>query len=352
MIKFAEPESESLVDAIVQAIPLVRYIKPSDFHAELKEMYNWPDVAERTVIVYDSIMASPPVPLIERFRRFFGVGRIYGPIAVIIMAIFHFMVCALEMVAPASEVDIVPDVPLHLIEEIETSESLRCEAAAVSRPNVSHPTPLSPATSGGGSGTVSADLAKWTLPGMRSTHKQRKALVLEVQQQQQIAKGATGHLPHSPVPIPRFLSDNTLRLPSTLADRTTSISSTNSSLSSQPPSPLGPHAYTTSLRIRTRVETAANGTIQATPTAVDTDDPTDGDAEYFASFPGMRLKTPMFLPSSSPLARAGGTGINATPLSLAALSSTPMSEANSGTPSNYSMGITPLNQRGKGERRG
>lgn len=132
MIRFAEPTPEHLVEALSQAIPLARYVDPIDFHAELKEMYNWPEVAARTVRVYDNISSTPVVPLIERFRRYFGVGRVFGPIAVILMSILYFVYVFLEVVAPACDVDTVPDLPWEEIEECESAATVKAAHVAVS----------------------------------------------------------------------------------------------------------------------------------------------------------------------------------------------------------------------------
>jgi hypothetical protein len=181
MIRFAEPSAADLVEAISDAITLVsrrergggggaaapcvtaagpppphppptpptpvacpqcRKVDPLSFHAELREMYNWPEVAERTALVYERVAAEPHVPLVERFRRFFGVGRVFGPLAVIAMALFHFMVTLLDWVAPVEDVDIVPDVPYHTMDEREAPERLRFDYGGIARPNAVAPPPV------------------------------------------------------------------------------------------------------------------------------------------------------------------------------------------------------------------
>lgn len=71
LVEFAEPEVEDLVRAISRAIEHVRSGRhdPLRAHSQLKEMYSWSDVADRTEKVYYGAMTVPEVPVIERLRR-------------------------------------------------------------------------------------------------------------------------------------------------------------------------------------------------------------------------------------------------------------------------------------------
>jgi len=50
MIIFAKPEEDDLVNAVARAIEMIRLkeVIPIKFHDEIKEMYSWVNVAERT----------------------------------------------------------------------------------------------------------------------------------------------------------------------------------------------------------------------------------------------------------------------------------------------------------------
>ena len=50
MIIFAKPEEDDLVNAVGRAIEMIRLkeVIPIKFHDEIKEMYSWVNVAERT----------------------------------------------------------------------------------------------------------------------------------------------------------------------------------------------------------------------------------------------------------------------------------------------------------------
>lgn len=50
MIIFAKPEEDDLINAVGRAIEMIRLkeVIPIKFHDEIKEMYSWVNVAERT----------------------------------------------------------------------------------------------------------------------------------------------------------------------------------------------------------------------------------------------------------------------------------------------------------------
>jgi phosphatidylinositol glycan class A protein len=60
-----------LVVALKKAIEMIRRkeVQPAKFNDELKDMYSWVNVAERTEKVYDAISMTKDPPLIERLRR-------------------------------------------------------------------------------------------------------------------------------------------------------------------------------------------------------------------------------------------------------------------------------------------
>lgn len=60
-----------LVQALDRSIEMIqrKEVQPAKFNDELKEMYSWVNVAERTEKVYDAISQTRDPPLIERLRR-------------------------------------------------------------------------------------------------------------------------------------------------------------------------------------------------------------------------------------------------------------------------------------------
>jgi phosphatidylinositol glycan class A protein len=78
---------------------------------QVKEMYNWHDVARRTEKVYDTAIAAPSHSILERLTIYYGRGAVAGKYFVIVAAINHLMWCLLRMLWPAEAVDEAPDFP-------------------------------------------------------------------------------------------------------------------------------------------------------------------------------------------------------------------------------------------------
>ncbi|KAJ3163933.1 hypothetical protein HDU88_006102 [Geranomyces variabilis] len=110
MILFAEPEKNALVASLKQAIHIIetRPPDPLRFHEEIRMMYDWSDVAERTTTVYDMVMAAPPIPLVERFQRYSECGAYAGILAVMIVAADYLFWLLLEKLVPRAGIDVAP----------------------------------------------------------------------------------------------------------------------------------------------------------------------------------------------------------------------------------------------------
>ena len=70
MIRFAEPTVQDLVDALSEAVSMAKRIVPSELHARMIHMYDWTDVARRTVLVYNEIMTRDRPSLGQRLLRY------------------------------------------------------------------------------------------------------------------------------------------------------------------------------------------------------------------------------------------------------------------------------------------
>lgn len=110
LVEFAEPDVEDLVLAISRAIEHVRSGKhdPIKAHEQLKEMYSWADVAERTEKVYYGAMAVDEVPVIERLRRYYGTGLVFGKMLCLIICVDYILLAMLDWFFPRSEIDLAP----------------------------------------------------------------------------------------------------------------------------------------------------------------------------------------------------------------------------------------------------
>ncbi|CAG8511791.1 11786_t:CDS:10 [Acaulospora morrowiae] len=113
MIIFAKPEEDDLVDAVKDAIRMItcKEVSPAEFHDQIKEMYSWVNVAERTEKVYDKIWEIKNPPLMERLRRYYGCGVWAGKIFCIVMAVDYLFWRFLEWLFPEEGIEIAPSFP-------------------------------------------------------------------------------------------------------------------------------------------------------------------------------------------------------------------------------------------------
>ncbi|BGP16076.1 hypothetical protein JCM10213_006788 [Rhodosporidiobolus nylandii] len=130
LVEFAEPDVEDLVSAISRAIVHVRAGKhdPLLAHEQLKEMYSWHDVAERTERVYRQALEVPRVPVVERLRRYYGTGAVFGKIMCIIVIVDYLLLAILDFFSPRDEMDRAPKFDLdrwkRICQEELTKEQL------------------------------------------------------------------------------------------------------------------------------------------------------------------------------------------------------------------------------------
>ncbi|KAI8343860.1 hypothetical protein BC941DRAFT_386132 [Chlamydoabsidia padenii] len=113
MINYATPEEDDLIIAISKALHMTRYKKvdPSKFNDELKDMYSWSNVAERTEKIYDLISQTQVSPLIERFRRYYGCGLYAGKIFCMVIALDYLFWILLEFLFPRHSIELASTFP-------------------------------------------------------------------------------------------------------------------------------------------------------------------------------------------------------------------------------------------------
>ncbi|KNC45932.1 GlcNAc transferase [Thecamonas trahens ATCC 50062] len=124
MIKLADPEPGDLIARLDEAIAEVHDVQPYEFHGAVRNMYNWNDVAARTEVVYDKMMSAEPVPLIERFRRYYGCGLWAGKLFCMLMALDFIFFRLLEWVFPRSGIDLVPAFPTSAFQAMPIARKL------------------------------------------------------------------------------------------------------------------------------------------------------------------------------------------------------------------------------------
>lgn len=138
---FAKPEEDDLVAATSDAIAALRAnkIRTERFHEQVKLMYSWTDVAQRTERVYDGISGVlsdeefygdysgvgwsairgragvQSFALIDRLKRYYGCGVWAGKLFCMCMVIDYLLFIVLETFAPRKNIDIARNWPKKII---------------------------------------------------------------------------------------------------------------------------------------------------------------------------------------------------------------------------------------------
>lgn len=137
MTQFAKPDEDDLVAATGKAIADIRAgkIRTEQFHKQIKTMYSWANVAQRTERVYGGItgniseadfynVAHPSATtirdnggvqrdfaLIDRLKRYYGCGIWAGKLFCLCIAIDYLFFVFLEWIFPRSDIDIAAEWP-------------------------------------------------------------------------------------------------------------------------------------------------------------------------------------------------------------------------------------------------
>jgi phosphatidylinositol glycan class A protein len=151
MIEFAAPEEDELVEATGRAIAKLRAgkVRTELFHNQVKQMYSWTDVAQRTERVYDGISGVishtefyhgggaggvwgatrgragfHSFALIERLKRYYGCGVWAGKLFCLCAVIDYLLYIILEIFAPRSRIDICKDWPRKVIDDVRKEQPI------------------------------------------------------------------------------------------------------------------------------------------------------------------------------------------------------------------------------------
>jgi phosphatidylinositol glycan class A protein len=147
MTVFAKPEEDDLVAATGRAIAALRAnkVRTEQFHDQVKMMYSWTDVAERTERVYDGISGVlseadfygyeaadatswsatrgragvQSFALIDRLKRYYGCGIWAGKLFCLCVVIDYLLFLFLEFWAPRDAIDIARNWPKKVKQERE-----------------------------------------------------------------------------------------------------------------------------------------------------------------------------------------------------------------------------------------
>ena len=110
MIVFAKPDADDLVSAISQGIETIlsNTVDLWKMHQEVKGMYSWSNVAERTEIVYTRCMNTPSQTVRERITKYSRCGLFAGKLFCLVMILHNFLYLFLEWLCPRENIDICP----------------------------------------------------------------------------------------------------------------------------------------------------------------------------------------------------------------------------------------------------
>ena len=145
MTEFAKPEEDDLVTATMRAISALRNntVHPERFHDQVKAMYSWTNVAQRTERVYDGITGTLPeddfyffgndfgggwsasrgragiqsFALIDRLKRYYGCGIWAGKLFCLCVVVDYLILVFLELWAPRTNIDIARNWPRKITGE-------------------------------------------------------------------------------------------------------------------------------------------------------------------------------------------------------------------------------------------
>ncbi|KAI8850224.1 hypothetical protein BC829DRAFT_390158 [Chytridium lagenaria] len=123
-----------LIESVKVAIKRIKENKvdPIQFHNEIKMMYSWSDVAERTEKVYRKIVHTTPGTLLDRFIKYDKVGPAAGKFSIMIVAVSYLLLCILEWLVPSKLITRAPTFSLKKYHEV-------CSQMAKKKPSLIRP---------------------------------------------------------------------------------------------------------------------------------------------------------------------------------------------------------------------
>ena len=98
-IYFVEPDVHSIEAGLSEAIADILADKRpdrADCHAFVRHAYDWRDIARRTEIVYDSVIAAPSPSLSRQVRNLWERGRVAGPLMACLFLFCHYWIMVLD----------------------------------------------------------------------------------------------------------------------------------------------------------------------------------------------------------------------------------------------------------------
>ncbi|GAB6019608.1 hypothetical protein CHUAL_001172 [Chamberlinius hualienensis] len=110
-IKLCEPDADDLMKTLDESIMDVKFgrvMDPFESHERVSRMYNWQDVAERTEVVYNSVVNNVEEPFSQKLKKYRSKekGLIFGHIFCFLVIIDWLLLKIIETVFPAKHIDV------------------------------------------------------------------------------------------------------------------------------------------------------------------------------------------------------------------------------------------------------
>lgn len=127
LLTLAEPEEGDIIEKLTEAIALIKSkdLDPFQVHNEVKQMYDWDNIAARTEVVYRAVYQKPNLPLLDRLQKFLGCGVYFGKINCLLAALDYLLWQFLEWLQPAADIDAAIDFPYLEYKKMQKEAKLR-----------------------------------------------------------------------------------------------------------------------------------------------------------------------------------------------------------------------------------
>ena len=86
MVLLSNPNPAEITEKLSIAIENAGVTQTHGFHAQIKQMYSWRDVSERTEKIYNKIMQNPKESVAGKIKKFYSCGPYAGLFLVMIVA--------------------------------------------------------------------------------------------------------------------------------------------------------------------------------------------------------------------------------------------------------------------------
>jgi phosphatidylinositol glycan class A protein len=160
MTEFAAPEEHDIATATGRALAKLRAgkVRTDLFHNQVKQMYSWTDVAERTERVYDGITGTlsheefyqdgpssgafrgragvRSFALIDRLKRYYGTGSWAGKLFCMCCVVDYLLYIFLEIFAPRERIDICKSWPKKAVAKTGVNKEKDVEMIATDGNNL------------------------------------------------------------------------------------------------------------------------------------------------------------------------------------------------------------------------